>query len=318
MKIITAEDVDHLLSYPELVEVLREAFRSDITAPLRHHHPIDRGDKAQAMMLLMPAWSDLTKNENGYLGVKLVNVYPDNGEIGEPGVMASYILMRGRTGEPIAIIDGQKLTTWRTAAASALGADYLARPDAESMVMVGAGAMAPYLIKAHASVRPLKQVTIWNRTIDNAVALSKEIDQTTDLAVTVSEDLETAVRQADIISCATFSREPLVRGKWLKAGVHLDLVGAFTPEMRESDDEAVRISDVYVDTRTGALAEGGDVVQPINDGVITEADIKGDLFDLTRGTAKGRQEDDAITLFKSTGASLEDLAAAVSVFEGSL
>lgn len=315
MRIISAEEVDKILSYPALVEVLREGFRAEVTAPLRHHHPIDRGDKAEGFMLLMPAWSDLKNSDDGYLGVKLINVFPDNGEIGEPGVQASYILMKGRSGAPLAMIDGKKITTWRTAGASALAASYLARNDANKMVMVGAGAMAPYLIRAHASVRPIEEVIIWNRNVDHAVELAKSLEGTSDFVVAVSQDLEAAVRTADLVSCATFSTEPLVKGEWLKPGAHLDLVGAFTPDMRESDDEAIRRADVYVDTRVGALAEGGDVVQPIKNGIISEDDVIGDLFDLTCGDVSGRTSDDAITLFKSTGASLEDLAAAIHVYE---
>lgn len=315
MRIISAEDVDTLFSYPALIDVLRDGFRSDVIAPLRHHHAVNRGNKAEAFMLLMPAWHDLSSSDNGYMGVKLVNVFPDNGDIGEPGVYASYVLMAGRTGKPLAMIDGGKLTTWRTAAASALGSDYLARKDASKMVMVGSGAMAPYLIKAHSSVRPIGDVTIWNRNLDKAVALAKSLDGDLPLAFSVTDNLENAVRDADLISCATFSDKPLVHGEWLKAGAHLDLVGAFRPDLRESDDEAVRRADVFVDTRSGALAEGGDVIQPIRDGVISEADVLADLFDLTRGAHPGRTSDNAITLFKSTGASLEDLVAATHLFE---
>ncbi|MEM8796846.1 MAG: ornithine cyclodeaminase family protein [Pseudomonadota bacterium] len=316
MRTFTAEDVDRILAYPALVGVLDAAFRDDIEAPLRHHHTIDRGERADGVMLLMPAWSKLAGNDNGYLGVKLVNVYPDNSEIGEPGVQAAYILMNGRTGAPLAMIDGKTLTTWRTAGASALAARYLARPDAAKMVMVGAGAMAPYLIRAHASVRPITQVTIWNRTIENAVGIAERLDPLLpETAFSVSEDLESAIREADLISCATFSNDPLVKGAWLKPGAHLDLVGAFTPSMRESDDEAVRRSSVFVDTRIGALVEGGDVVLPIKDGVIKKDDVKADLFDLCRSTHPGRASADEITFFKSTGASLEDLAAAIHLYE---
>lgn len=315
MHMFSADDVDRILSYPKLVEVLRAGFQSDIIAPLRHHHAIERGERAQAFLLLMPAWSDLRKNNDGYIGVKLANVFPDNGEINKPGVHASYILMNGQTGETLAIIDGATLTTWRTAAASALGADYLARKNASQMVMVGAGAMAPYLIRAHASVRPITHVTIWNRSIDKAVTLAKKLEATLPISFSVSDHLESAVLEADIISSATFSTQPLIHGKWLKPGSHLDLVGAFTPHMRESDDDCVRRAELFVDTRVGALNEGGDIVQPIKDNVINESDVLADLFDLTRNNHLGRTSDDAITLFKSTGASLEDLSAAIYLYE---
>ena len=315
MLVFSPDDVERILSYPKLVEVLRASFQSDIIAPLRHHHAIERGERAQAFMLLMPAWSNLSKNNDGYMGIKLANVFPDNGDINKSSVQASYILMNGRTGETLAFIDGATLTTWRTAAASALGADYLARKDASQMVMVGVGAIAPYLIRAHASVRPITHVTIWNRNIDKAAALARKLEATLPMSFSVSDDLESAVREADIVSSATLSTQALILGKWLKPGCHLDLVGAFTAHMRESDDECVRRADLFVDTRQGALNEAGDIVQPIKDNVINASDVLADLFDLTRKTHLGRTSDDAITLFKSTGASLEDLSTAIYLYE---
>lgn len=315
MRFFSADDVERLLSYPRLVHVLRDGFRTDAVAPLRHHHAIERGGRAAAFMLLMPAWSGLAQEDGGYLGVKLANVFPDNGAIGKPGVQACYVLMKGRTGEPCAVIDGARLTVWRTAAASALAADYLARRDCRRMTMVGAGALAPYLIRAHRSVRPIRDVTIWNRNTEKAAALAKRLEGTLPVSFSVTDDLEEAVCEADLVSCATFSVEPLVRGKWLRPGAHLDLVGAFTPERRESDDDCVCRARIFVDTREGALKEGGDIVQPMRAGVIFERDVLADLFDLARGLHPGRTDEDEITLFKSTGAALEDLAAAIHLYE---
>jgi ornithine cyclodeaminase len=175
--------------------------------------------------------------------------------------------------------------------------------------MVGAGALAPYLIEAHASVRPIAEVHVWNRDPARAEALVSRLVHRP-FAVRVADDLEAAVRAADIVSCATLSPTPVVRGAWLRPGAHLDLVGAFTPAMRESDDEAVKRARLYVDTREGGLKEAGDIVQPLQAGVITRADIVGDLFDLCRGQAPGRRSADEITLFKSVGTALEDLTAA--------
>ncbi len=227
--------------------------------------------------------------------------------------------MDGATGAPLAVIDGQALTLWRTAAASALAATFLARKNASRLVMVGAGALAPYLVAAHASVRPIAEVLIWNRNPQRAEKLAAELNERAitsplrgdSIALAATADLEAAVRAADIVSCATLAAEPLVKGAWLKPGAHLDLVGAFTPKMREADDEAVRRARVFVDTRQGALKEAGDIVQPLEAGVIGESDIVGDLFDLCRGKVEGRTSPDEITLFKSVGTALEDLAAAI-------
>jgi ornithine cyclodeaminase len=308
MRFVTAEEIDRTLTYPALVEALREAFRADIKAPVRHHHAI-----GNATLLLMPAWSGGNETAKPFLGTKIVTVFPDNGKLSKPAVLGSYILMSGVTGEPLAVMDGTVLTRWRTACASALAASYLARADAAHLVMVGAGALAPHLVRAHASVRPIKKVTLWNRTRGRAVQAAFGL-AVGGLEVEVSDDLEAAVRDADIISCATLSAEPLVRGKWLKKGAHVDLVGGFTPKMREADDDAVKKARVYVDTRAGATKEAGDIVQPLKSGALKKESIHGDLFGLCREEVKGRTGNMQITLFKSVGTAIEDLAAAMLVW----
>jgi ornithine cyclodeaminase/alanine dehydrogenase-like protein (mu-crystallin family) len=312
VRTIAAEDVDRVLTYPALVDALREAFKASIAAPVRHHHTLKQAG-ADATLLLMPAWTTGEQGGEQFLGTKIVTVFPDNGKISKPAVLGSYILMSGATGEPLAVMDGTSLTRWRTACASALAASYLAREDAAHLVMIGAGALAPYLVRAHASVRPIKKVTLWNRTRGRAVQAAFGL-AVGGLEVEVSDDLEAAVRDADIISCATLSAEPLVRGKWLKKGAHVDLVGGFTPKMREADDDAVRKARVYVDTRAGATKEAGDIVQPLKSGVLKKESIHGDLFELTRGKAKGRSGNMQVTLFKSVGTAIEDLAAAMLVW----
>jgi ornithine cyclodeaminase/alanine dehydrogenase-like protein (mu-crystallin family) len=308
MRVISAGDLARIFTFPRLIEALRQAFRSPITVPVRHHHTIERPDEPAATLLLMPAWTD-AGSEGGYLGVKIVSVYPGNSARALPGIFGTYLLMNGGTGAPLAAIDGQALTVWRTAAASALAASYLAREDASRLVMVGAGALAQYLIRGHASVRPITNVQIWNRTADKAEQLAATFAGSS-YQVRATTDLEAAVCDADVISCATLTSEPLVRGAWLKPGSHLDLVGSFTPKMRETDDDAIRRSRVYVDTRVGATKEAGDIVRPLASGIIGESDIVGDLFDLCREKASGRQSAGEITLFKSVGTALEDLAAA--------
>jgi alanine dehydrogenase len=310
MKVITGEDLDRVLTYPALIEALREAFRADITVPLRHHHPIAQQQGGAAMILLMPAWNS---GQGSFLGCKIVTVFPDNAKVSRPSIYGSYMLMSGETGEPLAVMDGTTLTAWRTACASALAASYLAREDAAHLVMIGAGALAPHLVRAHASVRPIKKVTLWNRTRKRAVQTAFGLS-VGGLEVEVTDDLEAAVREADIVSCATLSAEPLVRGKWLKKGAHVDLVGAYTPKMREADDDAIKKARVYVDTRAGATKEGGDIVQPLKSGVLKKDGIRGDLFELCRGEAKGRSGNLQVTLFKSVGTAIEDLAAAMLVW----
>jgi ornithine cyclodeaminase len=317
MRVITAEDLSRIFTYADLIEALRQAFRQHIITPERHHHNVEIGEGPAATLLLMPAWHDLStapaEPEGGFLGVKIVTVHPGNAARGKASVSGLYYLVAGGTGEPLAVIDGGPLTLWRTAAASALAASYLARADACRLVMVGAGALAPHLISAHASVRPITAVSVWNRNSRRAEQLAEILDGR-GYAVQVAVDLAEAVREADIISCATLAKEPLVKGAWLKEGAHLDLVGAYTPEMRESDDDAVTRASIFVDTRPGATKEGGDVLQPMRDRVIRSDDIVGDLFDLCRGTVVGRRTEGEITLFKSVGTAVEDLAAARLAF----
>jgi len=314
VRVIGADDLARIFTFPKLIEALREAFRSDIVTPVRHHHKMDRPGELAATLLLMPAWTGGAEAAgSGYAGVKIASVYPGNAARSLPSVSATYVLMDGATGTPLAVLDGSVLTLWRTAAASALAATYLAREDARRLVMVGAGALGPYLIDAHASIRPIESVAIWNHNPARAETLATSLPDRR-YAVEVVTDLEAAVRGADIVSCATLASEPLVKGDWLKPGAHLDLVGAFTPAMRESDDAAVTRARIYVDTRGGALAEAGDIVQPLKSGVISEADICGDLFDLCRGVVEGRGSADEVTLFKSVGTAVEDLAAAALAY----
>jgi ornithine cyclodeaminase/alanine dehydrogenase-like protein (mu-crystallin family) len=316
MRVVDAGEIDGALTFPALIEALREAFRADVTVPVRHHHEIVRPGMATATHLLMPAWTNARAGDSAgenFLGAKIVNVFPDNGKRGLPSIHGTYLLMSGDTGETLAAMDGTRLTAWRTAAASALAAGYLAREDARHLVMVGSGALAPFLVRAHAAVRPIRRVTLWNRHRERCEPLAADLGAA-GFDCAIAENLEDAVRTADIVSCATLSREPLVRGAWLKPGVHLDLVGAYSPAMRESDDEAVRRARLFVDTRGGALKEGGDIVQPLADGVIAKSDVEGDLFDLCRGAVTPDRKPDDITLFKSVGTAVEDLAAAMLVW----
>jgi ornithine cyclodeaminase/alanine dehydrogenase-like protein (mu-crystallin family) len=300
MKWISAEELAAAAPYKDIVEALRKGFASDIETPVRYHHDI-----GSTTLLLMPAWS------KDWTGLKTVTFKPDNGKAGLPTIQATYMLIDNKTGTPVVCMDGTQLTRMRTAAASALAADYLARKDAEVLVVIGAGALAPHFISAHASVRAIKKVIVVNRTEEKAVAVAKHAEaQGIDAFVM---DAESAVKQADIVSCITASTEPLVKGAWLKPGAHVDLAGAFRPTMRETDGEVVARASVYVDTREGALAEAGDLIQAQAEGKFDFADVRGDLFDLCRGKVKGRKNREEITLFKSCGTGLEDLVTAVMV-----
>lgn len=317
MLTISAQDVDRALTETMLVDALQVAFRDGMVQPVRHHHAVERPDGAASTLLLMPAWSDFEAagtSEGGFIGVKIVTVSPDNNSIGKPAVVGLFLLLNGKTGEPVALIDGPRLTTWRTACASALASRWLSREDSSRLLIIGAGAMAPFLVRAHCAVRPIRQIRIWNRTHANAEKLAATL-RAEGLDVSATDDLDGALGWADIISSATISSEPLVRGARLKPGTHVDLVGAFTPELRESDDEAISKARVYVDTREGATKEAGDIVQALASGALTSDGIVADLYELARGEKQGRRHADEITLFKSVGAALEDLAAGIAVYK---
>ncbi|MCF6322109.1 MAG: ornithine cyclodeaminase family protein [Rhizobiaceae bacterium] len=317
MRFISADQIAKSLDFPDFIEALREGFRSSFVAPVRHHHEIVHADQANSTMLLMPAWTDFAAqghSKSGYSGVKIVNVSPDNVRLGKASVQAVYLLSAGDSGEPVALIDGQALTFWRTSAASALASDYLSNKDSKRLLMVGSGALAPWLINAHRTVRPIEEVMVWNRNEAGAVRLVEQL-LAEGINAHIVSNLQEGVEACDIVSAATLSREPLIKGAWLKPETHVDLVGAFTPQMRESDDEAVISASIFVDTMEGALSEPGDILQPLENGSISKKDILADLFDLTRSKHKGRTSKDQITLFKSTGASLEDLVGAILIAE---
>lgn len=280
-------------------------FADGCEMPVRHHHTIKVAGEPDATLLLMPAWQT-----GAFLGVKIAAVFPGNSARAKAAVNASYVLMSATTGETLAFIDGGELTARRTAAASALAAGYMARPDASHLLVAGTGRLALNLVEAHASVRPISKVTIWGRDFGKASDVARRAAEL-GFEAKPAADLQLACGEADIISVATLSSQPVIFGDWLKPGVHVDLIGAFRPDTRESDDEAMRRATVFVDTRAAATKEAGDIVMAIASGALVAGDIRADLFELCRGGIAARSSPGEITLFKSVGAALEDLAGAI-------
>ncbi|MCW8086744.1 bifunctional Delta(1)-pyrroline-2-carboxylate/Delta(1)-piperideine-2-carboxylate reductase [Sabulicella glaciei] len=286
------------LPWPRLVAALRAMFRDGCTAPLRHRHALPEG----GTLLLMPALNAT------HSGVKIVHVAPGNAARGLPAVHAEYLLSDAVTGAPLALLDGGELTDRRTAAASVLAASFLARPDSRRLLVLGAGKVAAALAEAHHDHWTLDEVAIWSRRPEQAAALC---DRLRHHGVPARPAATPDPRGFDIISAATLATTPLIHGRDLQPGQHLDLVGAFTRAMREADAEAVQRVLVVADTRAGVLAEGGDVVQAIAEGAVDESHVAAELADLCRGAHPGRTRPEEITLFKSVGWAGEDLAAAV-------
>jgi len=306
---ITDEQVRSALPWRTAVESLRAGFAggSTTTAPQRHHHAMSDAEDAPTL-LLMPAWS------HSYVGIKIVAVFPSNRGTDVPTINGNYLLMDGATGVPLAVLDGGELTARRTAAASVLAATLLSRPESSRLVVVGAGRLAGNLARAYAEHFALTDIAVWNHRPAGAERLAAELAGD-GLPASATTELPSAVAAADIVTVATLSSGPVVRGAWLAPGTHLDLVGGFTPTMRETDDDAIRRAEVFVDTMTGALKEAGDIVQPLQSGVLSVEDIRGDLFALCAAPSSPTRGPGAITLFKSVGHALEDLVAAATVYE---
>ena len=299
---INGATVRRLTSMPALIAALRQVFIGGAQSPLRQHCELP----GNGSMLLMPAWQTW-----GSIGVKVATVFRD----ATPSIRATYLLMDGRDGHVKAILDGAMLTSRRTAAASALASDMLARPDARCLLMLGTGMLIPHLVEAHRAVRPIDRVMIWGRDQHKAAATAREIRETGVDCRAVSNRLE-ALGLADIVSAATLSAIPLVVGESLKPGAHVDLVGAFRRDMCEADPDCFKRARVFVDTRAGTLEEAGDLLQAIAAGAMTAKDVEADLAELCAGRHRGRGNDpEAVTVFKSVGASIEDLAAANLVFD---
>jgi ornithine cyclodeaminase len=316
MRFFDAEQVHSACAYRDLVAALKRYHQSDIdeVGDQLLSQPAAAG--GEDIMFLRSAWQ-----RGQALGTKVITGCWNNPSTnGLPAVHAIYCLFSGEDGRPLAVLDGTALTLRKTAADSALGASYLARDDVGTMLMVGAGAMAPHLIMAHAAMRPsITEVAVWNRSPEKAEAVISDLEgrqAAPGLAFKVAKDLESAVRRADLVCTATRTEEPIIKGAWLKPGAHLDLVGAYKKEMREADDEAIRIASIFVNSRTSTIEDIGEIAIPIATGVIAEQDILADHVDLARGLHPGRTSSDEITLFKNGGGGHLDLMTARFVAEG--
>ena len=308
MRVFDAAATREGLPFDRLIPALRALFATGCEMPARHVHEIAAPDGGRMTSLIMPAWLP-----GRYYGVKVVNIAPGNAARGLPALHASYLLHDAASGVPLALIDGDELTARRTAAASALAASWLARPDARHLLVVGAGRIARLLPDAYRFVRPIDRVSVWARSAERAEAFAAEL-RARRIDASAVPDLEAAVAAADIVSTATLATAPLIEGRWLRPGSHLDLIGSFTPAMREADDDCFAGASLYLDADE-ALLKSGDLLGPIGRGVLGAGDVRGTLTTLARGAASGRQSVIERTVFKSVGPALEDLAAAIEVFE---
>lgn len=311
ISIIDDQFINENTQFRELISILKNSFNSsNVDVPLRHHHDFKNPKEGvDSTLLLMPAW-----NPSHEAGVKIVTVSPNNGKYDLPSIQGTYIYLDAHKGTVKAILAAKALTAKRTAATSALAASYLAKKDASSLLMVGTGALSTNLILAHASVRPIKTVYVWGRSIEKSQQICDELSNE-NFDIKAVETIEEVISEVDIISCATLSKIPLVLGKYLRNGQHIDLVGAYKKDMRESDDSTIEKSSVFLDHYQGGLKESGDIIIPLQNGIIDKTDIKADLFELCSNKKEGRTSENEITFFKSVGHALEDLAAATYYYK---
>lgn len=304
-----AAEVGRRLPWHSLIDAIeRIVVEPGGEAPDRTVHSVTVPGGADASLLLKPGWV-----VGDVIAVKAVTFFPDNGRLGLATVNAGVLLFSASDGTLLGACDGSVLTTRRTAAASAVAAKHLVRHDARRLLVVGTGALSSMVARAHSTVRNYDVIEIWGRDAGKAGGVVDGL--TTDgLAAQSADDLDAAVASADVIVCVTSATNPLIKGAVLRAGTHVDLIGSFTPEMRESDDDVVRRATIFADTRTDGIV-AGDLAQPLTDGIITPDDIEADLAELVSGMHPGRTRDDEITMFKSAGFALEDVAAARLVFD---
>lgn len=305
MKVIEAPDVHRVLNFTDLVETIRATFGRPAGTPRRTLYHLEEGDPYHDAFAVLPAWSA------DVIGVKAFTYMPSNAPKGRPILHSKILLFDRDTGAPLALVDGTSVTYWRTAAVAALAADYLARKDVKTLLVCGTGNLAPYMTLAHASVRAYEDIAIWGRNAKNAAKVVQIVKgKRPELNVRVASDLEAAVGAADVISCATAATQPVIFGAWVKPGTHADFIGNHERKNRETDTELVVKSRVYVDSRANTMNEAGEILLPIAEGRITEDHVIGELADLCSERVGGRRTTDEITLFKSVGTALSDLAAA--------
>ena len=304
MHIISAGELRSVLHYRMLIERLRHGFRGGCSLPPSQHYVVPTYGSQDAALNLRPAWAT-----GRHIGLLVETRFPDNPRRDLPATTGCYLLLDGKTGTALAVLDAKGLITQRTAAAAALAASYLARPDASRLLILGTGTLAAHLIEAYSVALPIRQVLVWGRDIAKAERIAARFRRNP-IRVTATDDLEGAVRGAEIIATATAATAPILRGDWLQPGTHIDLIGSTSPDAREADDEVIRRGRLFVDSRERALAEAGDLIQPLAAGLITADDIAGDIFDLARGERSGRRFYDQITICKAVGCALEDLIAA--------
>ena len=312
MKIISADQVHQHLNFDELIPLLKNSFSRPFSMPQRQVHSLvpKQSDNHDAFALL-PSWNE------DVIGNKMFTYFPDNAAKHDlPGLFSKIMLFKRQTGEPLALVDGTSVTYWRTAAISALASQLLSRENSQHLMLFGTGNLAKYLVKAHLTVREIKNVTLWGRNSEKVNDLISEFTALYPaVTFTASVDVNVEVANADIICCATGAKTPLFDGNLVSAGCHIDCLGNHMKDARECDTTTVTRARVFVDSLTNTLNEAGELLMPIAEGAFNKDDIVGELADMCKTPSLLRQSNNEITLFKSVGTAISDLVAAYRVVE---
>ena len=305
MKILTAEDVHAALSYPAMVDALQEAYSGSFNMPPRQVFLLDDQPDNYDAFAVLPSWND------ELVAVKSFTYFPDNPKPKYASLYSKIMLFDRKHGEPLALVDGTSVTFWRTAGISGLASRLLSRENSKTLLLLGTGNLAPYIIRAQLSVRPIDRVIVWGRTLGNAQAVVEQLAKENDaVRFEVANDLQAACGEADIIVSATGSHEPLVFGDWVRPGTHTNFIGNHHATKRECDTALVAKSKVYADSYVNCFKEAGEVLVPINEGAISKDHVVGELTQMCSGAVSLRESGDEITLFKSIGMALSDLVGA--------
>ena len=305
MKILTAEDVHAALSYPAMVDALQEAYSGSFNMPPRQVFLLDDQPENHDAFAVLPSWND------ELVAVKSFTYFPDNPKPKYASLYSKIMLFDRKHGEPLALVDGTSVTFWRTAGISGLASRLLSRENSKTLLLLGTGNLAPYIIRAQLSVRPIDRVIVWGRTLGNAQAVVEQLAKENDaVRFEVANDLQAACGEADIIVSATGSHEPLVFGDWVRPGTHTNFIGNHHATKRECDTALVAKSKVYADSYVNCFKEAGEVLVPIDEGAISKDHVVGELMQMCSGAVALRESEDEITLFKSIGLALSDLVGA--------
>jgi 1-pyrroline-2-carboxylate reductase [NAD(P)H] len=310
MRIITAEEVHGAMSYPHLIDVLQAGYAGTFSMPPRQVFLLSEEAGKHDAFAVLPSWN------TNMIGLKAFTYFPENPAPEYKSLYSQILLFDRAHGEPLALVDGVSVTFWRTAGISGLASRLLAREDAKSLLLLGTGNLASYIIRAQASVRPLTQVRVWGRSAAKAQAVVSRMEgELPEIAFSVVDDLEQACGEADILVAATGSHEPLVRGDWVQPGTHTDFIGNHHATKRECDSVLVQKAKVYADSRDNCFREAGEILVPISEGVFRKEDVVGQLTEMCAGTVPLRETAGEITLFKSIGMAYSDLIGAGHVYQ---